>query len=205
VTKEELLAKALCCNRCGTCRGVVQDAVPNAAFSAQCPSGSTLFGEYEPSGLMYMARGIAQGELTWNKDLATVLYSCTLCGYCEDLCSRGYRHTPSITILEELRKIIPDGLKPKSLQRAADGAQVPKSHKLSILEKYGVKDVADSGAVDTVLFADNSLLYNSAKLNEIGFIAKKAAKKSAALSVIRFRPLTRRSSAAGARMCSRDA
>ncbi len=177
MTKEELLAKALCCNRCGTCRGVVQDAVPNAAFSAQCPSGSTLFGEYEPSGLMYMARGIAQGELTWNKDLATVLYSCTLCGYCEDLCSRGYRHTPSITILEELRKIIPDSLKPKSLQRAADGAQVPKSHKLSILEKYGVKDVTDSAAVDTVLFADNSLLYNSAKLNEIGFIAKKSGKK----------------------------
>jgi len=177
VTKEELLAKALCCNRCGTCRGVMQDAVPNGAFSAQCPSGSTLFGEYEPAGLMYMARGIAQGELEWNKDLATVLYSCTLCGYCEDLCSRGYRHTPAITILEELRKIIPDGLKPKSLQRAADGAQVSKNHKLSMLEKYGVKDVTESGAVDTVLFADNSLLYNSAKLNEIGFIAKKSGKK----------------------------
>ena len=137
----------------------------------------TLFGEYEPAGLMYIARGIALGELQWDKDLAKVLYSCTLCGYCEDLCSRGYRHTPSITILEELRKIIPDGLKPKSLQKAADSAQVPKNHKLSILEKYGVKDVTGSGAADTVLFADNSILYNSAKLNEIGFIVKKSGRK----------------------------
>ena len=177
VTKEELLAKALCCNRCGTCRGVVQDAVPKTAFSAQCPSGMTLFGEYEPAGLMYMARGIAQGELHWNEDLARVLYSCTLCGYCEDLCSRGYRHTPSISILEELRKIIPDGLKPKSLQKAADGAQVPKNHQLSILEKYGVKDVTGSGVADIVLFADNSILYNSAKLNEIGFLVKKSGRK----------------------------
>jgi len=177
VTKEELLVKALSCNRCGTCRGVVQDAVPNPAFSAQCPSGSTLFGEYEPAGLMYIARGIAQGELKWNDDLARVLYSCTLCGYCEDLCSRGYRHTPSITILEELRKIIPDSLRPKTLQKAADAAQAPKNHKLAILEKYGVRDVAGKGAADTVLFADNTMLYNSAKLNEIGFIIKKSGKK----------------------------
>ena len=126
---------------------------------------------------MYIARGIAQGELQWNQDLATVLYSCTLCGYCEDMCSRGYRHTPSITILEELRKIIPDSLKPKSLQKAAEGAQVPKNHKLLILEKYGVKDVTATGAVDTVLFADTTMLCNSAKLNEIGFLLKKSGKK----------------------------
>jgi Fe-S oxidoreductase len=177
VTKEQLLAKALCCNRCGTCRGVVQDAVPNADFSTQCPSGMTLFGEYEPAGLMYMARGIAQGDLQWNRDLAEVLYSCTLCGYCEDLCSRGYRHTPSVTILEELRRIIPDELKPKSLQKAADAALVPANHKLSVLVKYGIKDVTTPGATDTILFADNTILHNSAKLGEIGFLLQKSGNK----------------------------
>ena len=177
MTKQELLEKALCCNRCGTCRGVVQDAVPNPAFSAQCPSGSTLFGEYEPAGLMYIARGIAQGDLTWNEDLARVLYSCTLCGYCQDLCSRGYRHTPSVTILEELRRIIPDALKPKSLQKAADTALAPARHSLSVLAKYGVKDVTATGMTDTILFADNSILYNSAKLSEIGFIVQKRGGK----------------------------
>jgi heterodisulfide reductase subunit D len=177
VTKEELLAKALCCNRCGTCRGVVQDAVPNADFSTQCPSGMTLFGEYEPAGLMYLARGIAQGDLQWDKNLAEVLYSCTLCGYCEDLCSRGYRHTPSVSILEELRRIIPDELKPKSLQKATDAALVPATHKLAVLAKYGIKDVAKPDITDTILLADNTILNNSAKLGEIGFLLQKSSKK----------------------------
>ena len=174
MTKEQLLAKALCCNRCGTCRGVVQDAVPHPDFATQCPSGMTLFGEYEPAGLMYLARGIAQGDLQWDMNLAEVLYSCTLCGYCEDLCSRGYRHTPSVSILEELRRIIPDNLKPQALRKAADSALVPANHKLSVLEKYGIKDVAKAGAVDTIIFADNTILHNSAKLREIGFLLKKS-------------------------------
>ncbi len=137
----------------------------------------TLFGEYEPAGLMYLARGIAQGDLQWDTDLAEVLYSCTLCGYCEDLCSRGYRHTPSVSILEELRRIIPDGLKPKSLQTAADTALVPAKHKLSVLKKYGMKDVVKPGTAETILFADNAILHNSAKLGEIGFLLKKSGSK----------------------------
>ncbi|MCX5895494.1 MAG: (Fe-S)-binding protein [Proteobacteria bacterium] len=177
MTKQELLDKALSCNRCGTCRGVTQDAVPNADFSTQCPSGMTLFGEYEPAGLMYIARGIAQGDLQWNKDLANVLYSCTLCGYCEDLCSRGYRHTPAVTILEELRKIVPQELKPKSLQKAAAAAEVPKQHKLAVLKNHGVIDVSGSGTADTILFADTTLIANSSKLNEIGFLIKTSGKK----------------------------
>ena len=79
----------------------------------------TLFGAYEPAGLMYSAKGLALGALEWDKDIADALYSCTLCGYCEDLCSRGYRHTPSISILEELRRTIPENLKPKNLTKAA--------------------------------------------------------------------------------------
>ncbi len=78
----------------------------------------TLFGAYEPAGLMYSAKGLALGALEWDKDIADALYSCTLCGYCEDLCSRGYRHTPSISILEELRRTIPENLKPKNLTKA---------------------------------------------------------------------------------------
>jgi len=46
VTKDELLDKVLSCNRCGSCRGVSQDTVPDQAFSTQCPSGMTLFGAY---------------------------------------------------------------------------------------------------------------------------------------------------------------
>ncbi len=175
MTKEELLEKALCCNRCGTCRGVVQDAIPDIAFATQCPSGMTMFGAYEPSGLMYLARGIAQGDLKWNEDLAKVLYACTLCGYCDDFCQRGYRHTPGIEILEELRRIIPDRLKPRAIKQAVKTLQIPANQKLSVLEKYGVSDVA--GKANTIIFGDNTLLSNAPKLNEIGFIIQKSGKK----------------------------
>jgi Fe-S oxidoreductase len=176
LTKDELLEKALCCNRCGTCRGVVQDAVPDVAFSTQCPSGMTLFGAYEPSGLMYLARGIAQGDLKWNEDLAKILYSCTMCGYCDDFCQRGYRHTPTNIIREELRAIIPDALKPKAIKNLVATLSVPKTTKLDVLKKYGVADVAEQKAA-TVLFGDNTILFNAAKLDEIGFIIKKSGKK----------------------------
>jgi heterodisulfide reductase subunit D len=175
LTKEELLEKALCCNRCGTCRGVVQDEVPDIAFSTQCQPGMTLFGAHEPSGRMYLAKGLAQGDLKWNEDLAKILYTCTMCGYCDDFCQRGYRHTPANEILEELRATIPEKLKPKAIKNALSTLSIPKTTKLKVLEKYGVADVAGKAA--TILFGDNTLLSNAAKLEEIGFIIKKSGKK----------------------------
>jgi Fe-S oxidoreductase len=177
LNKEQLLEKALCCNRCGTCRGVVQDEIPDVAFATQCPCGMTLFGAYEPSGLMYLARGIAQGDLRWNDDLAKVLYACTLCGYCDDFCQRGYRHTPAVEILEDLRNRIPEKFKPAKIKKLAKSAALPKIQKLSTLLNYGITDIKGNRKINTILFADNTILSNTSKLKEIGFILKKRGKK----------------------------
>jgi Fe-S oxidoreductase len=177
MTKEELLKLALHCNRCGTCRGVTQDAVPDPAFSTQCPCGMTFFGAYEPAGLMYIARGIATGALRWDKAIANCLFSCTLCGYCDDLCSRGYRHTPAVSILEELRRIVPKELKPKELQRAAQSIKIPSINKLSILKEYGLPDLMDGGKAEIIMFIDRSLLTNRPKLRELGFLMQKSGKR----------------------------
>ena len=177
MTKEELLDKVLSCNRCGSCRGVSQDAVPNPDFSTQCPSGMTLFGAYEPAGLMYIARGLSLGNLKWDQDIANTLYSCTLCGYCEDLCGRGYRHTPAISILEELRRITPENLKPKNLKNSAESIKTKADHKLGILQEYGIPDPSEGSNVNTILFADNSITANGNKLKEIGFLIQKSGKK----------------------------
>ncbi len=134
-----------------------------------------MYGSYEPSGLMYIARGIAQGDLKWNEDLAKTLYSCTMCGYCDDFCQRGYRHTPAVTILEELRSIIPDRLKPAAVKKAADSLKIPKNNKLNVLAQYGVSDV--TGNANTILFGDNTIISNAAKLKEIGYIIEKSGKK----------------------------
>jgi len=176
LNNEELLDKALSCNRCGTCRGVVQDAIPDIAFATQCPCGMTMYGAYEPSGLMYMARGIAQGDLKWNEDLAKVLYSCTMCGYCDDFCQRGYRHTPAVDILEELRTRIPEKLIPAKIKKLSKLPST-KNNKLDTLLGYGIVDVVGNSKVNTILFGDNSILANTAKLKELGFILKKRDKK----------------------------
>lgn len=177
MNKEELLEKALCCIRCGTCRGVTQDAVPDTTFSTQCPCGMTFYGAYEPAGLMYIARGIALGDLKWSEGLAKVLYACTLCGYCDDLCQRAIRYTPAVAIIEELRRIVPDKLKPKSLKKTADTVKVPKDHKLTVLKQFGIYDVSKSSKIETVFFPDSSLLSNSPKLKEIGYILQKSGRK----------------------------
>ena len=177
MTREELLEKALCCNRCGSCRGVSQDTVPHQDFSTQCPSGMTLFGAYEPSGLIYSAKGLALGALEWDKDIADTLYSCTLCGYCEDLCSRGYRHTPTIAILEELRRTIPENLKPDNLTKAAKAIASTAGHKLDILKSFGIVDPSEGKKVDTILFPDRSIIANQSKLKELGFLIQKSGKK----------------------------
>ena len=52
---------------------MTQERSPDMAFATQCPCGMTFYGAYEPAGLIYCARGIAQGTLTWNKDLAKVM------------------------------------------------------------------------------------------------------------------------------------
>jgi Fe-S oxidoreductase len=137
----------------------------------------TFFGAYEPSGIIYSARGLTLGAFEWDKDIADTIYSCTLCGYCEDLCSRGYRHTPTIEILEELRRTIPDNLKPKNLTRVAESITQTAGHKLDVLRSYDLADPTEGKKVNTLLFADRTLITNSKTLKEIGFLIQKSGKK----------------------------
>ena len=177
VINKELLEKTLCCIRCGSCRGVTQDTAPDISFSTQCVSGMTFYGAYEPAGLIYIARGIAQGTLKWSEDLAKVLYACTLCGYCDDLCQRSIRYTPAVEILEELRSMVPDTLKPKILRKAADTLKVPKNHKLAVLKQFDLHDVSKGNKAKILFFPDSSLLLNTLKLKEIGYLLQKSGQK----------------------------
>ena len=137
----------------------------------------TFYGAYEPAGLMYCARGIAQGTLTWSKDLINVLYACTLCGYCDDLCQRSIRYTPAIEIIEELRRLVPDDLKPARLKKAAETVKVPKNHTLTLLKQFGIHEVNEGSRTDTLFFPDRTLLCNTSKLKEIGYILQKNGAK----------------------------
>jgi len=138
----------------------------------------TFYGAYEPAGLIYCARGIAQGTLRWSKDLARVLYACTLCGYCDDLCRRSIRYTPAIEIIEELRRRVPEELKPARLKKAADTVTIPGNHKLGLLRRFGIHDVVAGSRTETLFFPDTTLLLNTAKLKEIGYILQQSTGKA---------------------------
>ena len=71
------------CSGFGICRGGYNEKVSG------CPMhlGSTAGFEVEtPRGIMTMARDILEGHLDYGPKMAEVLYRCTMCGNCRELC-----------------------------------------------------------------------------------------------------------------------
>jgi Fe-S oxidoreductase len=91
------------CARCGTCRVVYADNTASVRFSYQCPSGTRYkFESFYPPGRMYLASELYRGKLTWSDHLMKIMYACTLCGSCTELCKKVNIITPC-EIIEDLR------------------------------------------------------------------------------------------------------
>ncbi len=76
-----------------------------------CPSWEQMrFETYFARGRMYLIQGILNGDLKLNKEIADVIYSCTTCGYCKDMCEAG---VPTTDIYEAFRKdLVKNGFAP---------------------------------------------------------------------------------------------
>lgn len=93
------------CVRCGTCRAVYADNTASVRFAYQCPSGTRYkFESFYPPGRMYLASEIYHGHLDWSDHLMKIMYACTLCGSCTELCSKVNIITPC-EIIEDLRTL----------------------------------------------------------------------------------------------------
>ena len=93
------------CARCGTCRAVYADNTSSVRFSYQCPSGTRYkFESFYPAGRMYLASEIYRGKLDWSEHLLKIMYACTLCGSCSELCSKVNIITPC-EIIEDIRTL----------------------------------------------------------------------------------------------------
>jgi Fe-S oxidoreductase len=93
------------CARCGTCRAVYADYTASIRYAYQCPSGTKFkFESFYPSGRMYLASEMYRGRLNWSEHLMKVLYACTLCGSCTELCSKVNIITPC-EIIEDIRTL----------------------------------------------------------------------------------------------------
>ena len=94
------------CIRCGNCKYVFREYGPS------CPSGDHfLFETYFASGRLWIAHGIAKGELEWDDSLMEPIFACTTCGSCEEQCLAPHA-MGIVDVIEELRALAVDNLGP---------------------------------------------------------------------------------------------
>ncbi len=74
------------CDGFGICRGGYHFKV------SPCPMfvGSDGFESHTPRGVITIARGILEGSLAYTKEIADLVYRCTMCGNCRLLCGAEY-------------------------------------------------------------------------------------------------------------------
>lgn len=93
------------CAKCKYCQTVFPlSATLDERFAGQCPSGEFWrFESYYASGRLELARGILEGSLDWSEKAREILYSCSLCGACEENCRTTQRLTP-FKIIRRMRE-----------------------------------------------------------------------------------------------------
>jgi len=75
------------CLRCKACTSLHPPELYNTSYQLICPSLQRFkFFAYSGGGQMAIAKTIALGTLDWSKDIADVMYKCTMCGACREKC-----------------------------------------------------------------------------------------------------------------------
>ncbi len=93
------------CRKCGQCGNKVTGMVPYICPVREASPG---FDHFYSRGKIVIARGLLEGELEPSRELAEVIYSCTLCGNCMLKCGAVDRDTggplvDTVGIVEAMR------------------------------------------------------------------------------------------------------
>ena len=92
------------CVHCAACRTAYGPMIPI------CPPGETFgFASYFASGRYHIARGLMDGALTISDQLLKTVYSCTLCGACDQQCYQLTGFKPTDVSLELKRDLVEKG------------------------------------------------------------------------------------------------
>ncbi len=94
------------CRKCGQCANKVTDAIPYICPIRETTSG---FDHFYARGKNVIARGLLEGAVQPSKELAGVVYACTLCGNCMDKCgaidqNTGMPLVDTVGIIEAMRE-----------------------------------------------------------------------------------------------------
>lgn len=108
---EDYYDMMLNCAKCKYCQNVFPLSLTlDERFASQCPSGDFWkFESYYASGRFELARGIVESSLHWSERARHILYTCTMCGACEENCRTTQRLTPLKTIRAMRERFIKDG------------------------------------------------------------------------------------------------
>ena len=149
------------CGKCKLCHGSDACEVYEGRFWRNCPSGTRFrFEGYYASGRLEMARALELFETEPTPLMIHSLYSCMLCGSCQDRCYHVKQMLP-MRVFELMREKAvregwgpPDAFAPvfENLEAADNIFGRPQADRASWAEGLGLKDAAEEGA-GAVLFA----------------------------------------------------
>jgi len=102
------------CLRCSSCKWVDPMWSKSKRYNKICPINARYhFDSYSCQGLMDISLALLNGEISYNKTLADIVYHCTLCGACDIMCKRTLE-TERLLVIEELRRgLVEAGMAPK--------------------------------------------------------------------------------------------
>ncbi len=107
------------CGKCKMCQSMNVQVFESARFSYNCPCGTRYrFESYYAAGMMEIARALTNLEFEPTPKTAEIIYSCNLCGLCQEMCFplKGLHTTRIIQLMRE--KAVEEGWGPLEGHRA---------------------------------------------------------------------------------------
>ena len=129
------------CLKCGACRSAF------GVYGPTCPSGERFgFDSYYAIGRLAIARGVMEGQLELNQQLAQRIFTCVSCAACDEQCSPAMGLKP-VRVIEELKAcMVEEGVVPakvrdflENIQRYGNPYGEPQSGRGKWADGLGVK------------------------------------------------------------------
>jgi len=148
------------CGKCKMCQSMNVQVFESARFSYNCPCGTRYrFESYYAAGMMEIARAITNLEFEPTPKTAEIIYSCNLCGLCQEMCFplKGLHTTRIIQLMRE--KAVEEGWGPLEGHRAMLDSTADRDNPMGLEKGFkgeaarelGVKDLSREKA-ENLLF-----------------------------------------------------
>jgi len=148
------------CGKCKMCQSMNVQVFESARFSANCPCGTRYrFESYYAAGMMEIARAITNLEFDPSQKTADIIYSCNLCGLCQEMCFplKGMHTTRIIQLMRE--KAVDEGWGPLEGHQALLASTATGDNPLGLKKGFRGKAVKGLGIRDLTKEKAENLLF----------------------------------------------